>query len=175
MLTIVSGPFKDLSWEYYSPPKIYSYTSCAIFAARHAMKCIFINGHISIPNEEENVPMKVGISQWKKGERIVICRPLAVPAYLPLRWFSHISSCRTTHPKFITAITLGLLRHFSNCTNPIPYPHSSLPFSMKPFLTTSAQWPLHLLSGSYSVGSYLSFHVLVLYHQWKYDHLKRQK
>lgn len=105
------------------------------------MKCIFINGHISIPNEEENIPMKAGIFQWKKGERIVICRPLAVPTHLPLRWFSHISLCRTIHPKFITAITLGLLYHFSNCTNPIPYPHSSLPFSMKPFLTTSAQWP----------------------------------
>lgn len=92
------------------------------------------------PNESRDFPMK-------ERERTVICRPLAVPAHLPLRWFSHISLCRTTHLKFITAITLGLLHHFSNCTNPIPYPHSSLPFSMKPFLTTSAQWPLHLLLG----------------------------
>lgn len=128
-LQLYQDLLKICPWEYCSPPKIYSYTSFAILL-QDMLRRIFINGHISIPTKQENVPRKVGIFQWKKGERTVICRPLAVPAHLPLRWF--LTYPRTTHLKFITAITSGTPAPFLQLHKPIPYPHSS-PFLNEAF------------------------------------------
>lgn len=71
-----------------------------------------------------------------------------------------------------------------NCNNPgTPAPFLQLhksnslspfkpPFLNEAFPDHFSQWPLHLLLEVIQLVSYLTFHVLVLYHQWKYDHLK---